>query len=89
MATKTIDQLKQKMSVSDEIKAKSKAYAKMKRTIKNALKTGKKTIPEIAKETGIHPEQITYYLMTIRKFHEVVEDEVDDMDEYFYYKLTK
>ncbi len=86
---KTIDQIKQKRTVSSELKEKSKKYVQMKKAIKKALETGEKTIPEIASETGINQEDVTYYLMTMRKFHEVVEGEIDDMDEYFYYKLPE
>lgn len=86
---KTIDIIKQKRTVDETVKEKSKEYIRVKKLIKKALEESEKTIPEISKETGLTQEVVTYYLMTMRKFHEVIEGEIDDMDEYFYYKLKK
>ncbi len=85
---KTIDIIKEKRTVPEALKSRVKEVNKIKRAIKNALKEEPKTIPQIAQETELPQDIITYYLMTMRKFGELETDEIDDMDEYFTYKLT-
>jgi len=53
------------------------------------LKEGDYTIPELAAKTGLPLEIVTYNLMTLRKYGDVITGELDDMDEYFYYKLKQ
>ena len=75
--------------MSDKLKDHVKAYNQMKKAIKNALKPGPKSIPQLAEETELDADQVMYVLMTLRKYNEVETDEIDDMDEYFTYKLSK
>ncbi len=89
MAKKTVDHMKQKRAVSEEVKAKVKAYNKIKKQILKALEEKPKTVPEIAKEVDLSIDEIIFYLMSLRKFGSVQVDEIDDMDEYFTYKLKK
>ena len=89
MATKTVDHMKQKRTVSAEVKAKVKAYNKIKKVILKALEEKPKTIPEIAGEVNLSIDEVTFYLMSLRKFGNVEADEIDDKDEFFYYKLKK
>ncbi len=84
---KTIDQIKNKISVSQELKEQQKEYRQIKKAILKSLETEPKSIPQIAEETGISQDIITFNLMTLRKYGEVETDELDDMDEYFTYKL--
>ena len=86
---KTIDYIKQKRVVSEEVKEKRKEFVKIKKIIINALKEGPKSIPQISKETKLESHVVMYYLMTLRKYGDVETDDIDDMDEYFSYKLTK
>jgi predicted transcriptional regulator len=86
---KTIAFMKEKRSVPDHVKANLKEYAKIKKAILNCLKEGPKTIPQIAEATAIEDYRVTYYLMTLRKYGDVETGEIDDMDEYFFYQLTK
>lgn len=86
---KTIDVIKSKRKVPDDLKAMVKEYNRIKKAIISALKEGSKTIPQVAKETGLLPEVVTYHLMTLRKYGDIEADEIDDMDEYYYYKLAK
>lgn len=89
MATRTVDYLKQKRVVSGEVKAKVKAYNKIKRAILKSLEEKPKTIPEVAKEVDLPIDEVTFYLMSLRKFGAIEVDDIDDMDEYFTYKLKK
>lgn len=86
---KTIDIIKQKRTVSEEVKEKRKEFVRIKKLILKALETEEKTIPQISKETELPIEVVTYHLMSLRKFYEIEEGEIDDMDEYFFYKLKK
>lgn len=86
---KTLDELKKTRKPTEEAQARRKQYTKIKKQIKESLKDGEKTIKEIAADTGLELEIVTYYLMSMRKYHEVEAGEIDDMDEYFYYKLKQ
>ena len=56
---KTIDIIKQKRTVPEELKARVKEVNKVKRAIKNTLKEKPKTIPQIAQETELPQDTIT------------------------------
>ena len=84
----TVDRLKGKIVVPDEIKEKSKHFAKMKSTIKAALKSGPKTIPEIASETRLPLGTVTYYVMSLNKFGEILAGN-DNEDDYYSYHVPE
>lgn len=84
---KTVDQIKTKITVSQELKDKQKEYRKTKKAILKTLETGPKSIPQIADEIGFSQDIVTFNLMTLRKYGEVEVGELDDMDEYFTYKV--
>jgi hypothetical protein len=84
---RTIDIIKQKRQVSDEVIERRKKYNTFKKAIKDALKGEPKTIPQIAADIQMPVHETTYYLMAMQKFGDVVVDSIDDMDEYYFYKL--
>jgi len=84
---KTIDIIKEKREVSEAVKNGVKVYNKLKKQILKSLEGGEKTIPEIAKEMEDDISSITYHLMTLLKFGFIEAGEIDDNDEYYYYKL--
>ncbi len=86
---KTIDIIKKTRKVSDEVKEKMKEFNRIKKQILKALEAEDKTIPQIAKETGIPFDIVTYHLMTLQKYGSIETGEIDDMDEYYFYKLKK
>lgn len=86
--SKTIDVIKEKVKVSDEVKEKVKEVNRIKKAILTTLKERPKTIPQIIAETNLPADIVTFYLMTLRKYNSVETGEIDDMDEYFLYKLT-
>lgn len=86
---KTIDIIKEKRKVAETLKAHVKEHNKNKKAILNALKEGPKSIPQIAEVSGLPLDTVTYQLMTLRKFGQVETGELDDMDEYFNYRLTE
>jgi len=89
MATQTFKIRKEKHGVPEGVKEKLKAYNKIKREIKGALKDGKKNINEIAEAIDVSSDIVTYNLMTMLKFGDVVVDGVDEDEEYYFYSLKK
>jgi predicted transcriptional regulator len=87
--SKTVDVIKQKRVVSQDVKDKIKSFNSIKKDILKCLENEQKTIPQISKETNIPTETITYNLMTMLRYGYVVAGEVDDMDEYYFYNLKK
>ena len=55
--------------------------------IKKGLKEGNKTIPELAKETGLKGDLILYYVSAMKKFGEI--NEAGHADGYFKYSLVE
>ena len=84
---KTIDIIKKKREVPDSVKENMKAFNKIKRLILKSLETEEKTIPQIAQEINLPPDVVTYHLMTLLKYGNVEAGEVDDLDEFYFYKL--
>ncbi len=82
----TIDYLKEKMKVPDELQDMLKEYNKLKRTILKTIKTEAKTIPQIAEEANLSQDLTTYHVMTLLKYGQIEAGDIDDMDEYYYYK---
>jgi predicted transcriptional regulator len=86
---KTIDIIKKKREVPQEVKDNIKAFTKIKKMILKTLETEPKSVPQIAKEIDLAQDIVTYHLMTLQKFGSIEVDDIDDMDEYYLYKLKK
>ncbi len=76
-----------KRKASEAAKEKLKQYSRMRKAITNALKSGPKTVPQLAAELKQPADKVLFYLMTMYKFGLVEVDSIDDMDEYYFYKL--
>ena len=55
--------------------------------IKKGLKEGSKTIPELARETGLKSDRILYYVSAMKKFGEI--NEAGHAEGYFKYSLVE
>ena len=86
---KTIDIIKKKRVVSEQTKERRKEFNRIKKLIMHALKEEAKTIPQIAGEINEPIDVVTFNLMTCRKYGQVETGEIDDLDEYFTYKIAK
>ena len=86
---RTVDLVKKERKVSAAARDNLKQFNRMKRSIRQVLEEGPKTIPELADKLGIDTAEATYYIMSLRKYGLVTEGEQDEMDEYFYYQLKK
>jgi len=87
--SKTINIIKETRKVSAHVLEERKKYVRIRKAILEALKDEGKTIPQIAEITQLALAETTYYLMSLQKFGEIAVEGMDDMDEYFIYKLKK
>ena len=86
---KTIDIIKQKREVSESVKQNIKDFNALKRKILKTMESEQKSIPQIAQEIEQPLDIVTFHLMSLQKFGFVEVSDLDDMDEYYYYKLKK
>ena len=86
---KTVSILKETRKVPEEVNDARKKYIQIRKTLREALKEESKSIPQLAAHTQLSLPDVTYYLMTMLKFGDVAVDGIDDMDEYYFYKLNK
>jgi hypothetical protein len=85
--TKTINIIRETRKVPAHVTEGRKKYVQVRKAILEALKTEGKTIPQIAAGANLPMAETTYYLMALQKFGEVTVEGIDDMDEYYIYKL--
>ena len=86
---KTAKYLKEKRPIPKEVTEQLKHFTKTKKLILAELKEGEKTVPELAKELNIPADEIMFQLMSLLKYGLVETGEIDDMDEYFQYKIKE
>jgi len=80
--------LKKKLNYTTpkEVQERLKKQAKIISLIKKALKSGPKTVPEIASETGLDTHTVFWYIATMLRYMEVEMVEKDD-EGYWKYRL--
>jgi predicted transcriptional regulator len=86
---KTAINLRKTREVPQELKDNLKEFNRIKKAILEALKEGDLTIKQLSQELNMNRPDVVYYLMSLVKYGFVQTGEVDDMDEYFTYKLKK
>ncbi|GAB1415295.1 hypothetical protein MASR2M117_07010 [Paludibacter sp.] len=86
---KTAKYLRDKQGVSDKAKEQQKEFQRIKKLITNSLADGELTITEISEKTGLTRPDAMFYVMSLVKYGIVQKGEIDDMDEYYTYKLIK
>ena len=86
---RTIDIAKKERQVPAAVKEELKQFNRMKRAIRQALADGPLTIPELAEKLSVSRHEVTYYVMSLRKYGIITAGEQDDMDEYYFYQLKK
>jgi len=84
---KTAKYLKEKHEIPKQVTEHLKYFTKTKKMLLNALREEDKTIPQLAEELGLPAHEVMFQLMSLLKYGFVETGEMDDMDEYFYYKL--
>jgi pyruvate/2-oxoglutarate dehydrogenase complex dihydrolipoamide acyltransferase (E2) component len=63
----------------------SREHARIKKQIREALKDGPKTAPQVAESTQLDTSEVFWHLMSMKKYGEVVEGE--ERDSYVEYTL--
>jgi len=86
---KTFKYLREKREVTQKAKDNLKQFTRFKKEIVESLKEKDMTIDELTVKTGMPKHEVVYYLMTLIKYGYVQVGNIDDMDEYYTYKLTK
>ncbi len=82
----TVKKLREKgVKPREEVIEKSKEQRKIIKQITGCLESGPKTIPEIAAEVKMPVGIVTWYVMSMFKYGQVVPDE--EVDGYYKYKL--
>jgi len=84
---KTAKYLKEKRPVPKEVTEQLKQFTRAKKQMLNALKEGEKTVPQLAEALHLPKDEVMFQLMSLLKYGFVETGEIDDMDEYFSYKI--
>lgn len=84
---KTIKYIKEKQTVPQEVKDNLKYFNQMKKALLGTLKEEPKTVPQLAEALQLPKDEVMFHLMSLLKYGFVEPDEIDDNDEYFYYKI--
>lgn len=84
---KTAKYLKEKRPVDKAVTENLRSFTRIKKKVLTSLKEGEKTIPVLAKELDMPAHELMYYLMSLLKYGVIETGEIDDMDEYFNYKI--
>ena len=76
-------------TVATEVKNNLKAYNKIKKALIAVIGDEEMSVPQIAEKMNMSKPDTLYYLMSLLKFGSVETVGIDDMDEYYIYKLKK
>jgi hypothetical protein len=86
---KTFKFLKEKMEVSQQLKDNQKHFIHIKKDIINELKDNELTIEQLTQKLNLPKHEVVFYLMSLVKYGYIQVGTLDDMDEYFTYKIKK
>lgn len=86
---KTAKYLRDKQGVPEHVKENLKEYNRIKKQIIETLAQEELTVAQVSEKTGISLPETLYYMMSLVKYGVIKVGQIDDMDEYFTYKLIK
>lgn len=87
---KTAKYLREKLGgIPEQAKEQLKEFNQQKRKIMDALKEEELTVKQLAEKLQMPTHDVMFYLSSLVKYGQVAVGEIDDMDEYFTYKLNK
>lgn len=87
---KTAKYLREKMGgIPEQAKEKLKEFNQQKKKITEALKEDDLTVKQLAEKLEMPSYEVMYYLSSLVKYGIVAVGDIDDMDEYYTYKLNK
>jgi predicted Rossmann fold nucleotide-binding protein DprA/Smf involved in DNA uptake len=86
---KTAKYLREKLGgIPEQAKEQLKEFNQQKRKIMDALKEEELTVKQLAEKLQMPTHDVMFYLSSLVKYGQVAVGEIDDMDEYFTYKLN-
>lgn len=85
----TAKYLREKRGVSEQAKENLKEFNRVKKLITEALADGELTVAQISAKINMSVPDTLYHLMSLVKYGVAKVGAIDDMDEYFTYKLNK
>ena len=87
---KTAKYLREKLGgIPEQAKENLKEFNAIKRQLLDALKDQDLTIKQLTEKLNMPSDEVVYYLMSLIKYGFVKTGDIDDMDEYYTYKLNK
>ena len=86
---KTHKYLREKREVPETVKENLKHFTRVKKSILDSLRDGEMTIDQLTQKLGMPKSEVVFFLMTLIKYGFVQTGQIDDMDEYFSYKLKQ
>jgi len=87
---KTAKYLREKLGgAPEQAKENLKAFNRIKKQMLEALATEELTIKQLAEKLNMPTDETMYHLLSLVKFGFVKVGEIDDMDEYYSYKINK
>lgn len=86
---KTAKYLREKQGIPEQAKENLKEFNRVKKQITETLGEDELTVAQVSEKTGMSRPDTLYYMMTLVKYGVLKVGQIDDMDEYFTYKLNK
>ena len=87
---KTAKYLREKLGgVPEQAKENLKTFNRIKKAMLEALAEDELTVKELTEKLNMPMDEVVYHLLSLVKYGYVKVGEIDDMDEYFTYKLNK
>jgi len=87
---KTAKYLREKLGgVPEQAKENLKEFSRIKKQMLEALATDELTIKQLAEKLNMPTDEVMYHLLSLVKFGFVKVGEIDDMDEFYSYKINK
>jgi predicted Rossmann fold nucleotide-binding protein DprA/Smf involved in DNA uptake len=86
---KTAKYLREKLGgIPQQAKDNLKEYNGIKKQMLDALKVEDLTVKQMSEKINMPTDEVMYYLMSLVKYGFVKTGDIDDMDEYYTYKLN-
>ena len=87
---KTAKYLREKLGkVPEQAKQNLKEFNSIKKLMLDALKEEDLTVIQLSEKLNMPTDEVFYYLMSLVKYGFVKTGDIDDMDEYYTYKLNE
>jgi len=87
---KTAKYLREKLGgAPEQAKENLKAFNRIKKSMLDALAEEDLTVKQMAEKLSMPTDEVVYNLMSLVKYGFVKTGDIDDMDEYYTYKLNK